>query len=63
MRNGTPTAIPSRTGLTDLDYSEVLDGLVPGDTVLVLPSAGLIQEQQERAERAQQRNQLPISRQ
>jgi hypothetical protein len=63
MRNGTPTAIPIRTGLTDLDYSEVLDGLVPGDTVLVLPSAGLIQEQQERAERAQQRNQLPISRQ
>lgn len=63
VRDGVPTAVPIRTGLTDLDYSEVLEGLAVNDTVLVLPSAGLIQEQQERAERAQQRNQLPISRQ
>ena len=40
-----------RTGLTDLDYSEVLDGLQQGDSVLVLPSASLIESQQEMRER------------
>jgi len=34
------------TGLTDLDYSEVLSGLEVGDKVLLLPSSGLIQSQQ-----------------
>jgi HlyD family secretion protein len=40
-----------RTGLTDLDYSEVLEGLEQGDSVLVLPSASLIESQQEMRER------------
>ena len=40
-----------RTGLTDLDYSEVLTGLTEGDSVLVLPSASLVQSQQESRER------------
>jgi HlyD family secretion protein len=40
-----------RTGLTDLDYSEVLEGLQQGDSVLVLPSASLIESQQEMRER------------
>lgn len=40
-----------RTGLTDLDYSEVLAGLKEGDSVLVLPSAGMIQSQQDMKER------------
>jgi HlyD family secretion protein len=40
-----------RTGLTDLDYTEVLDGLQQGDSVLVLPSASLIESQQEMRER------------
>jgi HlyD family secretion protein len=40
-----------RTGLTDLDYTEVLDGLSQGDSVLVLPSASLVQSQQEARER------------
>ncbi len=47
LRNGRPTPISVRTGLTDLDYSEVMSGVVIGDSVLVLPSAGLIQSQQE----------------
>ncbi len=34
------------TGLTDLDYSEVLSGLEADDQVLLLPSSGLIQSQQ-----------------
>jgi hypothetical protein len=40
-----------RTGLTDLDYSEVVDGLEPTDSVLILPSASLVQSQQESQER------------
>ena len=40
-----------RTGLTDLDYSEVLAGLQEGDSVLVLPSAGMIKSQQDMKER------------
>jgi hypothetical protein len=34
-----------RTGLTDLDYSEVLSGLRENDAVLMLPSASLLQQQ------------------
>jgi HlyD family secretion protein len=40
-----------RTGLTDLDYSEVVAGLEPTDSVLILPSASLVQSQQESQER------------
>ena len=40
-----PVAV--KTGLTDLEYSEVVAGLVPGDRVLLMPSASLY-EQQER---------------
>jgi len=47
MRNGKPEPVPVRTGLTDLDYSEVLSGLGAADTVLILPSASLVQAQQE----------------
>jgi HlyD family secretion protein len=38
LRNGTPTAVRIKTGLTDLDYSEVLRGLTAADSVLVLPN-------------------------
>ena len=50
-RPGGPTPVWIRTGLTDLDYSEVVDGLQPTDSVLVLPSASLVQSQQEAQER------------
>jgi HlyD family secretion protein len=50
-RNGRPTPVWIRTGLTDMDYSEVLEGLSPADSVLVLPSASLVQSQQEMRER------------
>jgi len=46
-----PTPVWVRTGLTDLDYSEVVSGLSPTDSVLVLPSASLVQSQQEVQER------------
>jgi len=50
-RNGPPEPRWIRTGLTDLDYTEVLDGVEPGDSVLVLPSASLVESQQEMRER------------
>ncbi len=51
MRNGEPVATPVRTGLTDLDYSEVISGLSDADSVLILPSASLIRSQQQFQER------------
>jgi HlyD family secretion protein len=54
LRNGKPAPVPIRTGLTDLDYSEVASGLTDRDTVLVLPSASLVQQQQQ-AQEFQQR--------
>jgi len=38
LRDGSPTALRIKTGLTDLDYSEVLAGLTAADSVLLLPS-------------------------
>ena len=52
-RDGQPTPVMIKTGLTDLDYIEVLDGLNEGDTVIVLPSASLIASQDEMRERIQ----------
>jgi HlyD family secretion protein len=43
---GAPTARWIRTGLTDLDYIEVLEGLSESDSVFLLPSAGLVRSQQ-----------------
>ncbi|HEX2251530.1 MAG TPA: efflux RND transporter periplasmic adaptor subunit [Gemmatimonadales bacterium] len=51
VRDRRPTPVWIRTGLTDLDYSEVLSGVTVGDSVLVLPSASLVQSQQEMRER------------
>ena len=50
-RNGQPAPVWIRTGLTDLDHSEVLEGLTASDSVFVLPSASLVQSQQESRER------------
>ncbi|MEO8635362.1 MAG: efflux RND transporter periplasmic adaptor subunit [Gemmatimonadales bacterium] len=52
-RDGVPYAKNVRTGLTDLDYSEVVDGLEDGDSVLVLPTTSLIESQKDAAERTQ----------
>jgi hypothetical protein len=53
-RNGEPTPVYVRTGLTDLDYSEVVSGLSTGDSVLVLPSASLVQQQTDAKNRINQ---------
>jgi hypothetical protein len=60
LRNGVPRAVAVRTGLTDFDYTAVVDGLSPGDTVYILPTAGLMEERQERQERARERAGSPL---
>jgi HlyD family secretion protein len=47
LRDGKPVPVAVSTGLTDLEYSEVVAGLRAGDHVLLLPSTSLY-EQQER---------------
>jgi HlyD family secretion protein len=47
MRGNEPVPVAVKTGLTDLEYSEIVSGLEPGDRVLLLPSTSLY-EQQER---------------
>jgi HlyD family secretion protein len=47
LRAGRVIAAPVKTGLSDQDYIEVTSGLEQGDTVLVLPTASLVQSQQQ----------------
>ena len=51
LRSGRPTPVRIRTGVTDMDYSEVRSGLTDQDTVLLLPSASLVQSQQDMKDR------------
>src|SRR5436309_13928702 len=53
LRDGQLVVAPIRTGLTDQDYVEVMNGLTERDTVLVLPSASLVQSQQQFKQRFQ----------
>ncbi len=46
-RDGKPIPVYVKTGLTDLDYSEVKSGLTEKDSVLMLPSASFVQSQQD----------------
>jgi HlyD family secretion protein len=45
LENGRPVARAVRTGLTDLEYSEIVSGLDAGDEVLLLPSSSLFEQQ------------------
>jgi HlyD family secretion protein len=47
VRGDQTVPVAVKTGLTDLEYSEIVSGLEPGDKVLLLPSSSLF-EQQER---------------
>jgi HlyD family secretion protein len=51
LKKGKPTPVQIRTGLTDLDYIEVVNGLTEQDTVLVLPSASLVNAQRDMQQR------------
>jgi HlyD family secretion protein len=59
LRNGKPTPVQIRTGLTDLDYIEVVSGLTERDTVLVLPSASLLNSQRDMQQRLRNIGGLP----
>jgi hypothetical protein len=52
-RAGKIVPVSIRTGLTDQDYIEVTSGLTETDSVLVLPSASLVQAQQQFRQRFQ----------
>jgi HlyD family secretion protein len=56
MRHGRATPVNVIVGLTDLDYTEVLTGLAEGDTVLVLPTAGLVNDLNKQQRKAQSKN-------
>lgn len=45
MENDVPSPRYIQTGLTDLDYSEVVSGVSSGDQILLLPSTDLIMSQ------------------
>jgi HlyD family secretion protein len=51
LKKGKPSPVEIRTGLTDLDYIEVLSGLTEQDTVIVLPSASLVNAQRDMQQR------------
>jgi HlyD family secretion protein len=55
VRNGVLKAVPVRPGLTDFDYTVVREGLALGDSVLILPTAGLLADQARRQEWIQRR--------
>jgi HlyD family secretion protein len=60
VRGGIPAAVAVRAGLTDFDYTAVLAGLQEGDSVALLPTAGLLEEQQQREQRARERAGSPL---
>jgi HlyD family secretion protein len=60
VRDGAPVAVAIDTGLTDFDYTAVLGGLLESDTLIILPTAGLIEEFQRMEQRARQRAGGPL---
>jgi HlyD family secretion protein len=46
-RDGKPVPVAVRTGITDLDRAEIVEGLAEGDKVLLLPSSHLMETQQQ----------------
>ena len=60
LREGRPRATRVRAGLTDFDYTAISAGLEAGDSVLLLPTAGLLAEQQRRESWARERAGSPL---
>lgn len=60
LRDDQPVAVRVRTGVTDLDRTEVVMGLTEEDEVLILPSASLIQAQEYFQQRMRRWNQNPL---
>lgn len=56
---GAPAPTPVQTGVTDLDRVEIIGGLTEGDRVLLLPSASLVETQQQIQNFASRRGGIP----
>lgn len=54
-RNDTVRVVAVQTGITDFDYTAVHEGLALGDTVVILPTDGLLADQARRQEWIQRR--------
>lgn len=59
VRDGQYVPTRVKTGVTDLDRVEITDGLAEGDSVLVLPSASLVETQQQIQNFASRRGGIP----
>lgn len=59
VQNGKRLPTPVQTGVTDLDRVEITGGLAEGDRVLVLPSASLVETQQQIQNFATRRGGIP----
>ena len=60
MRGNTPTPVLVTSGITDFAYTAVNDVLREGEQVVLLPTVGLIEEQQRREEWARERAGSPL---
>ncbi len=59
LRDGKRVPTPVETGVTDLDRVEITGGLAEGDRVLLLPSASLVETQQQIQDFATRRGGIP----
>ena len=60
-RNGAPVAVNIQTGITDLEFNEVISGLQEGDQVIMLPSTGLLEQQARGREMMRRFSVMPTS--
>ena len=59
MKDGREVPTPVETGITDLDRVEITRGLAEGDEVLLLPTASLVEIQQQIQDVASRRGGIP----
>ena len=59
IRNDEAVPVHVRTGITDMDYSEVVAGLNQGEKVLILPSQSLVQSNEPWQNRASRMSPIP----
>src|SRR5687767_9286060 len=59
LEDGRQVPTPVETGITDLDRVEITGGLAEGDEVLLLPTASLVEIQQQIQDVASQRGGIP----
>lgn len=59
LKDGRETPLPVETGITDLDRVEIKGGLAEGDSVMLLPTASLVEIQQQIQDIASRRGGIP----